>query len=210
MKAGSAMPGPRTTFVSAERLPGWVERFEAAQGTLAVQPGDDGLLLRAGSGAQAELLAPWPADGRPGRGADDVERLASLAGQARTVGLVLVRRGGYAVGAAREGRLLASKTGSPNSRRANAADALTALAAEQAAAVFAAAAPEYLVLGGDRMLAEQVAARREFSRWSALPRLRPLDVPDPKAAVLAQAARDASSVLVRIILPQPGAAANLR
>lgn len=195
------MPASRTTYVSADRLPGWLERFEARQGAVEFLPDDDGLRVRGSSGAEALLLAPWPADGRPGRGTNDVERLASLAGQARTLGLVLVRRGGYAVGVAREGRLLESRTGSPNSRRHNAADALACTAAEQAAAVFSARTPEYLVFGGDRALAEQVAARREFARWAGLPRLRPLDVPDPKAAVLAQAARSAASVLVRIALP---------
>ncbi|WP_146361838.1 Vms1/Ankzf1 family peptidyl-tRNA hydrolase [Arthrobacter yangruifuii] len=195
------MPGSRTTYVSADRLSGWLERFEAAQGTVEFVPENEGLRVRAVSGAEARLFAPWPADGRPGRGANDVERLASLAGQARTLGLVLVRRGGYAVGVAREGRLLGSKTGSSNMRRANAAEALAGTVAEQAAAVFSSATPEYLVFGGDRVLAEQVAARREFSRWAALPRLRPLDVPDPKAAVLAQAARNAASVFVRVTLP---------
>ncbi|MCQ2000652.1 acVLRF1 family peptidyl-tRNA hydrolase [Arthrobacter zhaoxinii] len=195
------MPGSRTTYVPAERLVGWLERFEASQGPLEFLPENDGIRVRAASGAEARLLGPWPADGRPGRGTNDVERLASLAGQARTLGLVLVRRGGYAVGVAREGKLLASKTGSSNSRRANAAEALAGTVAEQAAAVFGSAAPEYLVFGGDRMLAEQVAGRREFARWAGLPRLRPLDVPDPKAAVLEQAARDAASVVIRITLP---------
>ncbi|UWX95887.1 Vms1/Ankzf1 family peptidyl-tRNA hydrolase [Arthrobacter zhaoxinii] len=195
------MPGSRTTYVPAERLVGWLERFEASQGALEFLPDNDGIRVRAASGAEARLLGPWPADGRPGRGANDVERLASLAGQARTLGLVLARRGGYAVGVAREGRLLASKTGSSNSRRANAADALAGTVAEQAATLFGSAAPEYLVFGGDRMLAEQVAGRRELARWAGLPRLRPLDVPDPKAAVLEQAARDAVSVVIRITLP---------
>lgn len=195
------MPASRTVHVTAERLAGWVERFQAAQGGIELVPEHDGFSLQAASGARARLHAPWPADGRPGRGADDVERLASLAGQARTLGLVLVRRGGYCVGVAREGRLTASKTGSPNTRRANAADALVAAAAEHAAAAFSTAAPEYLVFGGDRVLADLVAGHRAFSRWAGLPRLRPLDVPDPKAAVLAQAARDACSVLVRITLP---------
>ncbi|MCC9145547.1 MULTISPECIES: Vms1/Ankzf1 family peptidyl-tRNA hydrolase [unclassified Arthrobacter] len=195
------MPASRTVYVPADRLPGWLERFEASQGALEFLPENGGLRVQAASGAVAELMEPWPADGRPGRGANDVERLASLTEQARTLGLVLVRRSGYAVGVAREGRVLVSKTGSSNSRRANAADALAAAAAEQAAAVFSGSAPEYLVFGGDRMLAQQVAGRREFARWAGLPRLRPLDVADPKAAVLAQAARDAASVFIRITLP---------
>ena len=195
------MPASHTTYVSAERLPGWLERFRTSHGALEILPETQGLRVLAASGAEAELLAPWPADGRPGRGTDDVARLVSLAGQARTLGLVLVRRSGFAVGLAREGRLLASKTGTANSRRADSARVLTAAAAEQATAMFAAGTPEYLVLGGDRTLGAQVAARREAARWSALPRLRPLDIGEPKSAVLAQAARDASSVFIRVTLP---------
>ena len=195
------MPVLRSIHVSAERLPGWVQRFEAAQGPLRIRPADGGLLLLAASGAQAELLAPWPADGRPGRGSTELERLAALAAQARTVGLVLVRRGGYAVGVAREGRLLGAKTGTGNARRPSAPAALAGLAAAEAARLFAVSGPEYLVLGGDRTLAAQAAAGKDLSPWAGLVRLRPLDVPDPKAAVLAAAARDAASVLVRVALP---------
>ena len=193
------MPSARTIHVEAQRLPGWLERFEAAQGPVEIRPGQDGLLVEAASGARAELLPPWPADGRPGRGGNDVERLVSLAGQARTLGLLLVRRGGYAAGVCREGRLLGSKTGSGNARRSPAV--LAGTAAVEAARLFAAFGPEYLVLGGDRTLAGQAAARKELAPWAGLARLRPLDVADPTAAVLAQAARDAAAVLVRITVP---------
>lgn len=193
------MPSTRTIHVEAQRLSGWLERFEAAQGPAEIRPGQDGLLVEAASGARAELLPPWPADGRPGRGRDDVERLVSLAGQARTLGLLLVRRGGYAAGVCREGRLLGSKTGSGNARRSPAV--LAGTAAVEAARLFAAFGPEYLVLGGDRTLAGQAAARKELAPWAGLARLRPLDVADPRAAVLAQAARDAAAVLVRITVP---------
>ena len=195
------MPSVRTVYVAAQRLPGWLSRFEAAQGALEILPGEEGILARAASGAQAELLAPWPDDGRPGRGRDGIERLVSLAGQARTLGLVLVRRGGYAVGVVREGRLLGAKTGTPNSRRPSPPAALAGTVAAEAAQVFAAFAPEYLVLGGDRTLSAQAAGRKELAPWAKLVRLRPLEVPDPKASVLAQAARDAASVLVRITVP---------
>ena len=194
------MPVMRTVYVTAERLSGWLARFEAAQGALEIRPGQDGLLVGAASGARAELLAPWPDDGRPGRGGDAVARLVSLAGQARTLGLVLVRRGGYAVGVSREGRLLEARTGSANIRR-SAPAVLAGTAAAEAARLFAATGPEYLVLGGDRTLAAQAAARKELAPWARLARLRPLDVPDPKASVLAEAARNASSVLIRITVP---------
>lgn len=211
------MPATRTTFVSAERLPGWLERFAASNGELTLTPEHGGLRLAAANGTTADLLAPWPDDGRPGRGADDVERLVSLAGQSRTLGIVLLRRGGYAVGVAREGMLLASKAGNRYvqsrtaagggsqqrfaRRRSNQADALVETAAEQAARIFSGYPPEYLVFGGDRALTELLARERIFQPWSALPRLRPLEVQDPKLAVLAKAAKDAASVFIRITVP---------
>lgn len=211
------MPSTRRIFVSAERLEGWLERFAEAQGELELTPEDDGLLARAASGAEALLQAPWPDDGRPGRGSDDVARLVSLAGQSRTLGLVLLRRGGYAVGVSRDGLLLASKAGTRYvqgrtaagggsqqrfaRRRTNQADALVRTAAEQAARIFAEVPPEYLVPGGDRTLGQVLATEKPFAPWAALPRLAPLDVTDPKLAVLAQAARDAASVRVRVSVP---------
>ena len=211
------MPATRTTYVSAERLPGWLERFAAGNGELTLAPEHGGLHLVAANGVKAELLAPWPDDGRPGRGADDVERLVSLAGQSRTLGIVLLRRGGYAAGVARDGLLLASKAGNRYvqsrtaagggsqqrfaRRRSNQADALVETAAEQAARIFAGQQPEYLVFGGDRVLTDLLARERVFQPWSGLARLRPVDVQDPKLAVLAKAAKDAASVFIRITVP---------
>ncbi|MET4059155.1 hypothetical protein ABIB35_000686 [Arthrobacter sp. UYP6] len=185
------MPVTRSTFVSADRLPGWLERFAAGNGDLTLTPEHGGLHLLAANGAEADLLAPWPDDGRPGRGADDVERLVSLAAQSRTLGIVLLRRGGFAVGVARDGVLLASKAGRYVQSRT----------AEQAARIFAEHPPEYLVFGGDRPLLELLARERVFHPWSGLARLRFLDVQDPKSAALAKAARNAASVFIRISVP---------
>ena len=102
----------RTAFIPGPRLAGWVERFAASHGDLGYEDHDDGVRLAASDGATALLVAPWPDDGRPGRGSGLVERLASLASQPRTVGLLLVRRGGYGVAVASEGIILAAKTGS--------------------------------------------------------------------------------------------------
>ncbi|WP_329609403.1 acVLRF1 family peptidyl-tRNA hydrolase [Arthrobacter sp. ATA002] len=86
-------------------------------------------------------------------------------------------------------------------RRANQADALVETAAEQAARIFTEHPPEYLVFGGDRALTEVLARQKIFTPWNKLDRLRPLDVQDPKLAVLARAAKDASSVFIRITVP---------
>ena len=209
----------RVAFVSGARLPGWVGRFAASHGALAEEELDGGLQLRAEDGAVALLQAPWPDDGRPGRGADAVARLASLAMQPRCIGAVLVRRGGYSVAVVSGGAVLASKTGTRHvqsrtaaggwsqqrfaRRRANQADALVEAVAGHAARIFADHRIEYLAPGGDRTLAEQVLGEPVLKQYAAHPRLAFLDVPDPRAVVLKKAASDLCAV--RILVTDPAA-----
>jgi len=207
-------PPVRTAFVSGARLAGWAERFGASHGGYRMQDDDDGLRLVAGDGAEALLQPPWPADGRPGRGAGPLERLVALASQPRRLGLLLVRRGGYGVGVASEGVLLAAKAGTRYvqsrtaaggqsqqrfaRRRSNQADALVAAVAEQARLVFAGHAFEYIVPGGDRALADLVLQEPLLRDYARLPRLAYLDVVEPRAAVLKKAAADACSVRITV------------
>lgn len=214
------MPSPETrvAFVSGARLPGWVDRFTASHGALSEEETDAGLELRAADGAVAVLRAPWPVDGRPGSGRDAVSRLASLAGQPRSLGAVLVRRGGYSVAVVSGGTVLASKTGTRHvqsrtaaggwsqqrfaRRRANQADALVEAVAEHAARIFAEHRVEYLAPGGDRTLAEQVLAEPVLKRYAGLTRLAFLDVPDPRATILKKAATDLCSVRILVTDPE--------
>ena len=215
IRAGSVRAGSvRTAFVPAARLAGWAERFGAAHGGFRLSDDDDGVRLLAADGAIALLQAPWPADGRPGRGADPLERLASVAAQPRTVGLMLVRRGGYAVAVAKEGAVLASKTGSKYvqsrtaaggqsqqrfaRRRANQADELVEKVAAHAAAIFSGNMIEYLAPGGDRTLAGLVMDNPAMRSYAAVPRLAFLDVADPNGAVLRKAAGDVCAVRIQV------------
>lgn len=208
-------PPSRTAFVPAARLPGWVERFAAAHRGLAGQADtDDGVMLRMRDGAVALLSPPWPDDGRPGRGANLLERLASLASQERSTGLVLVRRGGYAVGVAIGGKLLAHKCGTKYvqsrtaaggqsqhrfaGRRGNQADALVVKASEEAARIFAGQGFEYLATGGDRALVESVLAESLLRPFAGRTRLAPLAVADPNMAVLVRAAADFCAVRIQV------------
>ncbi len=238
----------RTAFISADRIAGWTERFAAAHGTLRLEPDDDGVLLTAADGATALLRPPWPVDGRPGRGPTALDRLASLAAQSRTVAVVLVRRGGYALGLCRDGEVLVAKSGSRYvqsrtaagggsqqrfaRRRANQADAMLEEVAGHAARILGPPPPvtgavsgqgtghgpgtvavrgtdvprgtaEYLVLGGDRPLTQLLLAEPRASFLAALPQLRFLDVPDPKAAVLQQAARDLRAIRIDVTDARP-------
>jgi hypothetical protein len=213
--AGSGRsPSVRTAFVSGSRLAGWTGRFAGSHNGFEIREDDDGVRLLAGDGAVALLEGPWPAHGRPGRGAGPLERLASLAAQPRRCGLLLVRRGGYGVGIAAEGLLLASKAGTRYvqsrtaaggqsqqrfaRRRSNQADALVDAVAVQAAQVFAAEPFEYVVPGGDRALAEAVLGLPALAKWAGLHRLAYLDVPEPRTAVVKKAASDACSIRITV------------
>jgi hypothetical protein len=210
-------PSVRTAYVPGGRLLGWAERFGASHSGYQLEDDDDGLHLLAADGAEALLQAPWPGDGRPGRGGDALERLASLASQPRRLGLLLVRRGGYGVAVVSEGLMLASKVGSTYvqsrtaaggqsqqryaRRRSNHADALVEAVAEQAVRVFGGETFEYIVPGGDRALADFVLQHPALKDYAAMPRLAYLDVPDPKAAVLKKAAADACAVRIQVTDP---------
>ncbi|MCU1518017.1 MAG: hypothetical protein JWQ75_2738 [Pseudarthrobacter sp.] len=215
---GAHRPGSvRTAFVPGARLAGWVERFSAAHGGFRLSDDDDGVRLLAADGATALLQPPWPADGRPGRGADPLERLASVASQPRRIGLLLVRRGGYGVAVASGGAVLASKVGTKYvqsrtaaggqsqqrfaRRRSNQADELVQAVATQAGHVFSGQSFEYLVPGGDRALVEQVLAEPALKGYANLPRLAYLDVADPRSAVLKKAAADACAVRIQVTDP---------
>ncbi|BCW06633.1 acVLRF1 family peptidyl-tRNA hydrolase [Arthrobacter sp. NtRootA1] len=207
----------RTALVPASRLSGWVGRFAKSHGPLTEEPDGGGILLRAADGASALLKAPWPVDGRPGRGATDIERLAALAGQERGLGILLVRRGGFAVAVASGSKVLESKSGNRYvqsrtaaggqsqqryaRRRSNQADALVDSAAEHAARIFASHRVEYIVPGGDRALVDLVLAQPSMRAVASRSQLPFLDVQEPKTAVLAKAASDACSI--RILVTDP-------
>ena len=207
----------RTAFVPGARLAGWVERFSAAHGGFRLSDDDDGVRLLAADGTMALLQPPWPADGRPGRGTDPLERMASIASQPRRLGLLLIRRGGYGIAVASEGVIVAAKAGTRYvqsrtaaggqsqqrfaRRRSNQAEGLVQAVAGQARQVFSGQSFEYVVPGGDRSLVEMVLADPALGAYARLPRLAYLDVPDPRAAVLKRAAADACAVRIQVTDP---------
>jgi hypothetical protein len=215
--AGGRPASVRTAYVPGARLEGWAARFGAAHGGFEAKEDDGGLRLLAADGSEALLQAPWPPDGRPGRGADGLERLASLASQTRRLGLVLVRRGGYGLAVASEGVIIASKVGSKYvqsktaaggqsqqrfaRRRSNQADSLLQAVAGQARLVFSGRSFEYIVPGGDRTLADLVLDDPLLKDYARLPRLAYLDVPDPRSEVLRKAAVDACAVRIQVTDP---------
>ena len=210
----------RATEVSPERLVGWAERFTASHGAVTVTAGPQALVLDAADGARAVLAVPWSPLGVVGGGtvrgdpATVLDALAAHAALPRTAAVLLVRRGGYAVGLARDGVLLDHSGGTRHvqgrtaaggwsqqryaRRRAHQADALVGAAAATLRRVLArsSAVPDVLVVGGDRALVDDVLSDPALTAVAALPRSSVLDVPDPRHAVLIEAARRARAVRV--------------
>ncbi len=145
------------------------------------------------------------------------------------LGVVLVRRGGYAVGLAEEGRFLALKVGTRHvqsrtaaggwsqqrfaRRRSNQADALADAVAGHALRLLlhgnespapgAAKVPAGLVVGGDRTLVGHVLADPRLRSLADLPRRALYDVPDPRRDVLDRALERGRAVHIHLTEPAP-------
>ncbi|HET7246548.1 MAG TPA: acVLRF1 family peptidyl-tRNA hydrolase [Streptosporangiaceae bacterium] len=228
--AGEANPeagGGRWVDVAPERLARWVATFAERHGAITVEPGRLAVTFRAADGAAAECHPPFPPLPAPAGGTwpgDPVEVAGLIAAHAavdRTVGVFLVRLGGFAAGVftGSPPRLVSSKVGSRlvhgrsaaggtsqhrfARRRENQATAAVGAAADTAAKVLVPYAErlDAVVLGGDR---------KAISGARADPRLRPvmrhavdrfLTVPDPRLAVLRDSPR--LFLAVRIHLTGP-------
>jgi len=225
--ASTEAGGGRWVDVAPDRLPRWVASFADRHGTVTAEPGRLAVTFRAADGAAAECHPPFPPLPAPAGGTwpDDPADLAGLiaahAAEDRTVGVFLVRLGGFAAGvfAGSPPRLVSSKVGSRlvhgrsaaggtsqhrfSRRRENQATAAVSAAADTAVKVLVPYAErlDAMVLGGDR---------KAMSGARADPRLRPvlklavdrfLTVPDPRLAVLRDTPR--LFLAVRIHLTGP-------
>jgi hypothetical protein len=198
--------------VAPERLARWLTGFAERHGPPAVEPGEAGELVLTAPDGEVAALEPAPGMAP----ASTVDDFVEAAARTRRLGLVLVRRGGIAVGVADGSVLTSSKIDSAYvqsrtaaggwsqqrfaRRRENQAKALSGDAIALAERLLLpASALDALVTGGDRRLVDDVLRDR---RLSELPTpARHLDVPDPRLAVL-QAAVPAARA-VRITLRQP-------
>lgn len=152
--------------------------------------------LTARDGSTAVIDVPFP----PLEGSRLADLLVHVR-RTRRVGVLLVRRGGYAAGVFAGTELVSSKVDSSYvqggtkaggwsqqrfaRRRANQASAAFAEAADIAARILAAADLDALVLGGDRQAVRAVLADRRLRHLDALVTGPWLNVKDPKLRVLA-------------------------
>lgn len=211
--------GGRAVEVEPERLAGFLERFAAGHGgvlTTTVAP--TRVDVAAGDGAAAAIPVPFgPLVASPGQRAGlAVDDLLDHVMAVRTIGLLLVRLGGYSVGIARAGVVITSSTGSrlvhgrsaaggqsqqrfARRREGQARVALRA-AADTAARVLLPRAGELdaVVLGGDTAALRTLAADPRLVGLLERAEPRVLDIAEPRRAVLDEAARRARCVEVQL------------
>ncbi|HEV7453238.1 MAG TPA: acVLRF1 family peptidyl-tRNA hydrolase [Pseudonocardiaceae bacterium] len=211
--------GGRAVEVEPERLAGFLDRFAAGHGgavATAVTPQQVDVTAVDGWTASVPVpfgLLPAQSGQRDGIAVDDL--LVHLM-VPRTIGLLLVRLGGYSVGIARAGVVLTSSTGSrlvhgrtaaggqsqqrfARRREGQARVALQA-AANTAVRVLLPRATELdaIVVGGDTTALRTLAADPRLSALLERAEPRVLDIPEPRRTVLDEAARRARCVEVQL------------
>jgi len=231
-----AAGGGRWVEVPPERLASWIVTFARRHGgaeepgpVTCDQPGT-AVTFTAADGATAECHPPFPPVRlplSPGEGRAEpvavAEGLAAHAAADRTVGVLLVRLGGYAVGVftGSPPQLAASKTGSRPvhgrsaaggwsqqrfaRRRENQAATALRAAADAAAEVFGRYGPDGLdavVLGGDKRSAAGLRDDARLEKYLAKATGRFLTVPDPRLAVLRDTPRAFRAIRIRLTEPE--------
>jgi len=237
--------GGRWIELPPVRFPGWIDAFGTRHGATAEAPlgvavsqvdgargrgagGASGysveqsVIFVAPDGAMARCHPPFP--GYPEIGLNAEEGASAIAAHAlasRTVGVLLVRLGGYAVGVftGSPPALVGSKAGSRTVHGRSAAggwsqqrfarrrekQATEALDAAAAAALGVwehwAAGLDAVVLGGDKRAIAELRQDTRLAPYLELAVPRFLTVPDPKPAVLADSPR--LFLAVRVWLTEP-------
>jgi hypothetical protein len=195
-----------------------VDGFRQRHGDIETSSTPEVVTLLAADGAVAELQVPFPPlSVSPSDGPDLIARFVAHAAHDRLVGVLLVRRGGYAAGVFHGSRLVASKVGSRHvqgrsaaggwsqqrfaRRRAGQGKVAMSAAADVAAALLLpyVGRLEALVLGGDRASVAAVLEDPRLTPLRALPLGRHLDVPDPRLVVLERAVRAFRAVRIRVV-----------
>lgn len=248
----AAGSGAKWLDVSAGRFPGWIASFAvrhgvpapagqggAAENSLIVTCDTHCVTFTAPDGATAECHPPfpeslaWPTGGTAGPAGDAAgvapaaitAAVAAHAAVPRSVGVLLVRLGGYAAGVftGYPPALADAKTGSrlvhgrsaaggwsqhrfARRREKQASEALDA-AADAAVLVFgrwgqgAGRRLDAVVLGGDKRAVAELRDAPRLAPYLAIATQRFLTVPDPKRAVLEAAPKGFLAVKIRLTEP---------
>ena len=204
----------RSALVPPERIPRWFENFESRHGRTDLTVVGDRLVATATDGEEAVASLPF---GRRYDGSADAATFAGAAGESIRWGVLLVRKGGFAVASLEGPTVLASKVGRRHvqgrtkaggqsqqrfaRRRDNQARQAFEAAAEHAHRILVRESPlpvRALVCGGDRSAVEAVLSDARLEHLSVL-RTQPwLAAPDPRRAVLDRAIVDARSARITL------------
>lgn len=202
----------RRLELSPARLERWWATFHDEHPNVTWEVLGDEIVLSSSDGTRATFRGWFP----PERGDDAI---AALTWMPRVLGLVLIRRGGYSIGAASGGELTAHKTGTRYvqartaaggwsqqrfaRRRENQANELVESVRGHVRRIVlpALAADAGLVLAGDELLARQVLEDRALTALADLPRREFWDIPDPRLAVLKDVLKRAATISATVINP---------
>jgi hypothetical protein len=196
-------------FVPRDRIVRWIDNFRARHGDTVLTVGDGALIGGASDGSTFAASLPFDAE----YAEEPVpEAFASAVTSPDRWGVLLVRKGGFAVARLRGGTVEEHKVGQRHvqgrtraggqsqqrfaRRRDNQARQAFEAAAEHAARILGGSGMP-VVTGGDRVAVDEVLADVRLRR---LVRVGPwLAVPDPRRAVLDQAVADATSVRIDVV-----------
>jgi hypothetical protein len=224
-----AAGGGRWIDVPPERLVPWIVAFTQRHGAGSVSRDEAGVtvMFTAADGATAECHPPfpplhWAQTGDDGDLAVAAEVIVAHAVADRTVGVLLVRLGGYAVGVftGSPPRLVRSKAGSRPvhgrsaaggwsqhrfaRRRENQAATALRAAADAAAGIFGPYRLDALVLGGDKRSIAGLRGDTRLASYLGLATDRFLTVPDPRLAVLKETPHSYLAIRIRLTEPEYG------
>jgi hypothetical protein len=200
---------PATVLVPAARVTRWVDNFAARHGETPMAVRDGALTGKASDGSTFVARLPFAASYA---GTPDTAAFAAAAVPPEDWGVLLVRKGGFAVARLHGAALVEHKIGQRHvqgrtkaggqsqqrfaRRRGNQARQAYEAAADHAARILGGSTLP-VVTGGDHMAVEEVLADPRLRRVTVLGPW--LAVPDPRRAVLDRAVLDASSVVVDVV-----------
>ena len=227
--ASAGTTGPmeveRRVRIPRERLAGWLSRFAERHPGTGVAASADQVELTAADGARAKILVPFPPLLLPiDTGATSADPTPALPGHVlldhvrrdRRIGVLLARKGGWAVGIFVGETLISSKVGSSYvqgttkaggwsqqryaRRRANQAQQSADRAAEVCVLLLLPERNELdaLVTGGHRPAVEQVLTDPRLAPLRPLLTGDVLPTPDPRLRVLQDFAGQTLAVQIRL------------
>jgi hypothetical protein len=198
-----------TVLVPAARIERWVLNFNGRHGQTALGVSEGAMTGAASDGSTFTARLPFDGeyDGLPDVAAFRLEALPP-----DRWGVLLVRKGGFAVARLAGAELVEHKIGQRHvqgrtkaggqsqqrfsRRRDNQARQAFEAAADHAARILGASRDTMLVTGGDRAAVDEVLADSRLARLRVVEPWLP--VPDPKRAVLDQAVADAQAIRVDV------------